>query len=87
MSKTLSDQADQSHREKEAFHGKFAEIRQTMRGLESYVKEVEAFIQSKVPRPRGASATGASPNQPRQSPSVTEGGASASSALPAPTPL
>ena len=53
MSKAC-DQANQAHMEKEALHGKFAEVRQTMamRGLRSYVKAVEAFIQSKFPRQR-----------------------------------
>ena len=83
MSKSV--QADQSLMEMEAFQGRFAEIRQTMRGLKSYVKEVEAFTLSKFPRQRGASAPASSSNQLRQGPSMTEGGASASSAPPAST--
>ena len=41
MSKAMKgDQANQAYKEKEALREKLAEIRQTMKGLRSYVKEV-----------------------------------------------
>ena len=62
---------------KEVLQGKFAEVRQTIRGLRGYAREVEAFIQSTFAGQRGASAPAGSPSQPRQGPSATEGRASA----------
>ena len=74
MTKAINDQAKQASHDRETVEGKFSDTRASLKGLRRYVKEVDVYLPSRLPQSGGASVPGVSSQ--RQSPVVTEGGAS-----------